>query len=194
MGTLLGYTCEDPPEGASPLYSHREKAELAAVMPAFDEWGLVLTGRGGPRRNPSIMVLSSSEDNSGEGSEKTEEKDGISRAPPHHRLRDFEEDDDDDVGERPQAAFPRCRSGRESGASTTADQAPMVGAIPARPWSHPRWPSPSKGLPRPPPRMDAQLGPQEANPPSDGAGVTHEGGGGESSAAEKKRKWNAHDE
>ena len=62
---LLGHTPEDPPEVASPLYIYEEKAELVAVMPIFDEWGLVSAGRGGPRRNPSTVVLSSSEGDSG---------------------------------------------------------------------------------------------------------------------------------
>lgn len=110
LGVLLGHTPEDRLEDASPLYCYEERLGMVAVMPAFDEWGLVGVGHDGPRGNPSTVVLDSSDGDSAEDSEATVEEENVSRAPPRHRrrsLRDFEDDDATAADEQPQAVPPQ---------------------------------------------------------------------------------------
>lgn len=111
LTALLGFTPEDLPKAASPLYSYDDGEELVAGMPTFDKRGLV-----GPLGIPSIMVRSSSKDDSSEDSKATEEEEDAGWGPPSNLLKTLRGfgDDDGDVDEQPWAT-PPCPAGMEGG-------------------------------------------------------------------------------
>lgn len=89
LATLLGSPSKDPAEDAHPLYRYQEKAELVAVMPIFDWWGIVPDGHVRTRENLLTVVLDSSGSDIVKASEGTMEDPSTMRPklPPLAHLR-----------------------------------------------------------------------------------------------------------
>lgn len=89
LATLLGSVPKDLPEEALSLYCYPERAELVAVMPIFDQWGIVPDGHDGPRGNPPRVVLDTSDSDSNKDSEATTADDNAGRAAPRSHRSSF---------------------------------------------------------------------------------------------------------